>query len=124
MIIEWTPQAKECLAVQYNCYRCSLGAIGISKPRCRVHHVVKYMVLNGKLPSDDRVIRLSKLLGKIVDDLKKLPLDVVAEKHGKKADDLLRAITAWANGRNLSKREALELLKLPVKRFNAEWVGR
>jgi hypothetical protein len=64
------------------------------------------------------------LLKKIVDDLKKLPIDVVAEKHGKKADDLLRAITAWANGKHLSKREALHKLGLPVERFNAGWIGR
>ena len=124
MILEWTPQATECLAVQYNCKRCSLGAIGYNKPRCKVHHAVKWMVLNGDLPFKPIELKLSKLLKATVDDMRKLPLEVVAEKHKVAKTDLLRAITAWANGKQLNKREAVTVLGLSVASFRSDWLGR
>lgn len=124
MILEWTSQATECLAVQYNCKRCSLGAIGYNKPRCKVHHAVKWMVLNGDLPFKPIELKLSKLLKATVDDMRKLPLEVVAEKHKVDKTDLLRAITAWANGQQFSKREAVAVLGLSVASFRSDWLGR
>lgn len=124
MILEWTEQATECLAVQYNCKRCSLGALGYNKPRCKVHHAVKWMVLNGDLPFKPIELKLSKLLKATVADMRKLPLEVVAEKHKVDKTDLLRAITAWANGKRFSKREAVAVLGLSVGSFRSDWLGR
>jgi hypothetical protein len=124
MILEWTEQATECLAVQYDCTRCSLGALGYKKPRCKVHNVVKWMVLNGKLPHYYPELKLSKLLKAVIHDLRRLPIEVVAEKHNVSKSDLLRAITAWANGQKLSKREAIIKLSLPTTLFRYDWLGR
>ena len=124
MILEWTEQATECLSVQYNCKRCSLGALGYNKPRCKVHHAVKWMVLNGDLPFKPIELKLSKLLKATVADMRKLPLEVVAEKHKVDKTDLLRAITAWANGKRFSKREAVTVLGLSVASFRSDWLGR
>ena len=124
MILEWTEQATECLSVQYNCKRCSLGAYGYNKPRCKVHNAVKWMVLNGNLPHKPIELKLSKLLKATVDDMRKLPLEVVAEKHKVAKTDLLRAITAWANGKQLNKREAVAVLGLSVASFRSDWLGR
>ena len=124
MILEWTEQATECLSVQYNCKRCSLGAYGYNKPRCKVHNAVKWMVLNGNLPFKPIELKLSKLLKATVDDMRKLPLEVVAEKHKVAKTDLLRAITAWANGKQLNKREAVAVLGLSVGSFRSDWLGR
>jgi hypothetical protein len=122
MILEWTEQAKECLALQYNCYYCSLGKLGVKN--CKTHKAVKWMVLNGNLPYTPEQLRLSKLLKDVITDIRKLPLDVVAEKHKINKSNLLRAITAWANGQHLSRREAVNKLKLPVSAFRADWLGR
>lgn len=124
MILEWTEQAKECLAVQYNCELCSLGAYGYNQPRCKVHHVAKWMVVNGNLPYKPIELKLSKLLKATVNDMRKLPLDVVAEKHKVAKTDLLRAITAWGNGKQLSKREAVTVLGLSISSFRSDWLGR
>jgi hypothetical protein len=124
MILEWTTQAKECLAIQYNCNRCSLGALGYKKPRCKVHNAVKWMVVNGDLPYKPIELKLSKLLKACVADMRKLPLDVVAEKHKVHKTDLLRAVTAWANGQQFSKREAVAVLGLSVSSFRSDWLGR
>jgi len=95
MILEWTPQAKECLAVQYNCQQCSLVAYGYNQPRCKIHHAVKWMVVNGNLPESVPIIPpLTPLLGKAVALLKKgYTIEQTAFSVNKRVRDLRTAFT-------------------------------